>query len=59
MVTRKTEKTCVTEFVMKSHGIHRPLPLDRPVKISFTPDRAGELRYACGMDMIAGKVIVR
>jgi plastocyanin domain-containing protein len=28
------------------------------VTITFTPDKAGELRYACGMDMIAGIVTV-
>jgi len=28
------------------------------VEISFTPSRASELRYACGMDMIAGKIVV-
>lgn len=59
VVTRKTEKTCATEFVMKGQGIHQPLPLNRPVTIAFTPAEAGELRYACGMDMVAGKVIVK
>jgi plastocyanin domain-containing protein len=58
VVTRKTEKTCATDFVMKSEGINQPLPLDQPVTIAFTPKKKGSLRYACGMDMIAGKVIV-
>src|SRR5688500_13052832 len=59
VVTRKTEKTCATEFVMKSQNIEQKLPMNEPVTISFTPTEAGELRYACGMDMIAGKVIVK
>ena len=59
VVTRKTTKTCANEFVMKEHDIHQPLPLDTPVEITFTPTQAGELRYACAMDMIAGKVIVK
>ena len=58
VVTRKTEKTCATEFVMKSEGINQPLPLNQPVTIAFTPKKKGTLRYACGMDMFAGKVIV-
>ncbi|HET9328086.1 MAG TPA: cupredoxin domain-containing protein [Candidatus Eisenbacteria bacterium] len=58
VVTRKTEKTCATEFVMKSEGINQPLPLNQPVTIAFTPKKKGSFRYACGMDMIAGKVIV-
>lgn len=59
VVTRKTTKTCATEFVMKEHNINQPLPLDTPVEITFTPKQAGELRYACAMDMFSGKVIVR
>ncbi len=43
---------------MKSHGINQKLPMNEAVTISFTPTETGELRYACGMDMIAGKVIV-
>jgi len=59
VVTRKTDKTCATEFVMKSRGIHEPLPLNQAVEIRFTPTESGELRYACGMDMYKGKVIVQ
>lgn len=57
-VTRKTDKTCATELVMASHQINQPLPLDQTVTITFTPTEAGELRYACGMDMIAGTITV-
>jgi plastocyanin domain-containing protein len=59
VVTRKTEQTCAKEFVMAAQGIRERLPLNRPVVIRFTPTEGGELRYACGMDMIAGKIIVR
>jgi plastocyanin domain-containing protein len=57
-VTRKTDKTCATELVMVDKDIHQALPLNEMVTITFTPDKAGELRYACGMDMIAGIVTV-
>ena len=59
VITRKTDKTCAKEFVMKERGIRKNLPLDQAVEIQFTPTESGELRYACGMDMIAGKVIVK
>lgn len=59
VVTRKTDRTCAKEFVMTAQGIHEPLPLNQPVTITFTPTEAGELRFACAMDMIAGKVVVR
>jgi len=57
-VTRKVEKTCATEIVMKDFGIEQELPLNTTVQVSFRPTEPGEHRFACGMDMIAGKVIV-
>jgi len=59
VVTRRTERTCATEFVMPAHRIRRELPLDQPVEITFTPASPGDLRYACGMDMVSGIVRVR
>ena len=59
VVTRKTDRTCAKEFVLAEHNIHRELPLDQPVEITFTPAHPGELRYACGMDIIAGKIVVQ
>ena len=59
VVTRTTAQTCATELVMPAHGINQPLPLGQAVEITFTPEKAGELTYACAMDMYKGKVIVR
>jgi len=59
VVTRQTDKTCATELVMAEHHINQPLPLGQPVEITFTPEKPGELTYACGMDMYKGKVIVK
>jgi len=57
-VTRKVERTCATEIVIKSLGINKPLPLGKTVEVRFTPKSAGSLRYACAMDMIAGSLVV-
>jgi plastocyanin domain-containing protein len=54
VVTRKVERTCATEIVMKDFGIDQPLPLNEPVTVTVTPKRPGEYRFACGMDMVAG-----
>jgi plastocyanin domain-containing protein len=54
IVTRKTERTCATEIVMKDFGVKEALPLEKPVTVNITPKKAGDYRYACGMDMIAG-----
>jgi len=59
VVTRTTDKTCIKEFVIAQRKIRESLPLDRAVEIRFTPKKAGTLRYACGMDMLAGKVVVQ
>jgi plastocyanin domain-containing protein len=58
VVTRKVERTCATEIVIKDQGINQPLPLNKPVTVEFTPTKAGQLRYACGMDMISGVITV-
>lgn len=57
-VTRMTEGTCATELVMPAHGIDQALPLDQVVTVNFTPEEAGVLTYACGMDMIKGTITV-
>ncbi len=58
VVTRKTERTCATEIVIRDAGINQQLPLNKPVVVEFTPAKAGTLRYACGMDMISGVLVV-
>ncbi len=57
-ITRKVERTCATEIVVKDYGIEQPLPLGKTVYVEFTPARSGSVRYACGMDMIGGVLIV-
>jgi plastocyanin domain-containing protein len=59
VVTRKTEVTCATEIVIKSLGIKKELPLNKPVAIDFTPQKSGEIAYACGMDMVGGTLLVQ
>jgi plastocyanin domain-containing protein len=59
VVTRKTERTCATEIAIKDLGIRKELPLDKPVPIDFTPQKTGEIKYVCGMDMIGGVLLVQ
>jgi plastocyanin domain-containing protein len=58
VVTRKTQRTCATEIVIRDAGINTPLPLDKAVAVEFTPTKTGELRYTCGMGMIGGTLFV-
>ena len=57
--TRRTDKTCVREIMIQEYDIKRGLPLDQPVVVEFTPRKSGEFTFACGMNMLRGKLIVR
>jgi plastocyanin domain-containing protein len=58
VITRKTDRTCATEIVIKDYGIDLKLPLNKAVTVAFTPTKEGNVRYACGMDMISGVLVV-
>jgi plastocyanin domain-containing protein len=58
VVTRKVERTCATDIVIKDLKISAPLPLNNPVELTFTPTKPGKIRFACAMDMIAGEIVV-
>ena len=59
VVTRKTDQTCATSIDIKDAGIRKDLPLNKAVAIDFTPEKAGEIRYVCGMGMIGGVLLVQ
>jgi cobalt-zinc-cadmium efflux system membrane fusion protein len=56
---RTTDKTCAIAVVFPSLNIRRDLPLNQPVDIEFTPPNAGDIQFACGVNMFRGTVIVR
>ena len=58
VVTRKTDRTCATEIVIPNYKINQKLPLNKPVTVELTPKASGEIKYACGMDMITGVIFV-
>lgn len=55
---RVTDSTCATEVLFADYGIRRDLPLNQAVTVSFTPRKAGEFTFTCGMNMHRGKLIV-
>jgi plastocyanin domain-containing protein len=59
LVTRRTDRTCATELVLKTRGINEKLPLGSTVAIHFNAERPGTLEYSCAMDMYHGKIVVR
>ena len=56
---RTTDNTCAKEVVFPDFGIKRDLPLNQTVVIALMPNKRGEFRFTCGMNMMNGKLIVQ
>jgi plastocyanin domain-containing protein len=57
--TRQVAATCATEVVLSEYNIRRPLPLNEPVTVEFTPEKAGAFTFSCGMGMLKGALVVK
>ena len=55
---RDETASCSDRVVFGDFGIARDLPAFKTTSIEFTPDKAGEFTFACGMNMMRGKLIV-
>ena len=59
MVFNRTEEhTCATEVVIAQQNIRRELPLNAQVPIVFMPEKVGDVKFACPMNMVVGTVKV-
>jgi len=59
VITRKTDSTCAKQITIADAGVFKkPLPLNQAVEVTVTPKQNGEIRYACGMDMVSGVLLV-
>jgi plastocyanin domain-containing protein len=54
-VTRTTDQTCATQI--KVNDKKTDLPLNKQVSIDAGTLKKGEIKFACGMDMISGHII--
>jgi plastocyanin domain-containing protein len=55
---RTTDRGCGQVLAIPSENIRRELPLGEAVEIPLTAERAGEIRFTCGMDMYDGTIVV-
>ncbi len=55
---RDETSSCSEQVVFGDFGIARDLPAFKTTPIEFTPDKSGEFTFACGMNMLRGKLIV-
>ena len=55
---RNETVSCSDRVIFGDFGIARDLPAFKTTSIEFTPDKAGEFTFACGMNMMRGKLVV-
>ncbi len=55
---RKDSNSCLEEVIFPDFKIRQYLPMDKEVKISLSPQKAGVYNFHCGMNMFYGKLIV-
>ncbi len=56
---RDETASCSEQIIFGDFGIARDLPAFKTTPIEFTPDKAGEFVFTCGMNMMRGKLVVR
>ena len=57
--TRDAQPNCGRQVVFPALGLTRDLPLGQTVLIDLPAAESGELRFACGMGMYHGMIVVR
>lgn len=55
---RDEDEACSDTVVFGDLGISRKLPAFETTPVEFTPDRAGEFIFTCGLSMLRGRLIV-
>ena len=55
---RDETASCSEQVVFGDFRIARDLPAFKSTAIEFTPGKAGEFTFTCGMNMMRGKLIV-
>lgn len=55
---RQESNPCTEQLILGDFGISRTLPEGKRVPVEFTPEKAGEFTFHCGMNMVRGKLVV-
>ncbi len=55
---RDETASCTEQVVFGDFGIARDLPAFKTTSVEFTPEKPGEFVFACGMNMVRGKLVV-
>ena len=55
---RQESGDCSSRVVMPDFKINQGLPADAVTVVEFTPEQTGEFAFACGMNMLHGRLVV-
>jgi len=55
---RQEHSTCSEELVIPHFGVRRKLTAHQQTSVNFTPTTPGTYEFACGMNMLKGKIVV-
>ena len=58
-VTRDDKPGCGDTLVIPSQKVTKEIPVNRVTTIEFTPAKAEDLEFTCGMNMMRGKIVVQ
>jgi plastocyanin domain-containing protein len=56
---RKDPSPCAEKVLFDELGVSADLPLDKPVTVTVTPTKPGEVVFTCQMQMYRGALVVR
>ncbi len=56
--TRKDPSSCLEEVILSDFKVRKYSPLNKTVTIEITPQKTGEFKFSCGMNMFHGKIRV-
>jgi len=57
--TRRDPSACLEEVLMPDFSVSQHLPVGKQTTIEITPDKPGQYKYTCGMQMFSGQVVVK
>ena len=56
---RTDPNECLSDVVLSDFKIRKELPLNQKVSIEIIPQKSGEFKFTCGMNMFHGKIVVK
>ncbi len=55
---RQDSNSCLNELLIPDFGINTHLPIGQTTTVNFSPTKAGEYAFTCGMRMFRGTIMV-